>query len=231
MKGPSDNIIRAIPALSLISAILFLLIMVWDDDIFLWLTIEDGILEWLTFCFMALAAFIASFIVFKVLSRDRKLDWFFLLFALGCIVVSGEEISWGQRIFSIHTPSTLEKINDQNELTLHNINIDGVDVGYIVGKAERILLTAYFLFLPIICFWSEPVKKVLSRAGFFIPPLSMILTYLAAVLLPISIKIWGIIGTPTEVATSYNPEILEFFIGVICIHVAFLQLNMIAYES
>ena len=38
------------------------------------------------------------------------------------IFIAGEEISWGQRIFSFSTPEILTAINDQNEFNLHNVN-------------------------------------------------------------------------------------------------------------
>ena len=40
---------------------------------------------------------------------------------LGFLLLAGEEISWAQRIFDIETPSTLERINAQKELNLHNL--------------------------------------------------------------------------------------------------------------
>jgi len=37
------------------------------------------------------------------------------------IFFAGEEISWGQRMFSLATPESLKAINKQDEITLHNI--------------------------------------------------------------------------------------------------------------
>jgi len=48
----------------------------------------------------------------------------FLLIGISILffLASGEEISWGQRIFNFSTPEYLSSINDQNELNIHNIN-------------------------------------------------------------------------------------------------------------
>lgn len=42
-----------------------------------------------------------------------------LLFLFG----AGEEISWGQRIFDVHTPDALNAINVQGETNIHNIAV------------------------------------------------------------------------------------------------------------
>lgn len=41
-------------------------------------------------------------------------------FALGCIYIAGEEISWGQHILKWSTPDYWTHINDQGETNLHN---------------------------------------------------------------------------------------------------------------
>jgi len=44
------------------------------------------------------------------------------LVTLAAWFLTGEEISWGQRIFGWETPETLEELNRQGETTLHNIH-------------------------------------------------------------------------------------------------------------
>jgi hypothetical protein len=43
------------------------------------------------------------------------------VFALGCLFIAGEEISWGQRIVGYGTPEELERVNHQGAVTVHNI--------------------------------------------------------------------------------------------------------------
>src|SRR5215208_6063891 len=63
-----------------------------------WLAMEDGVIEWLTVAFFALAAIIGL----RRAIRERKV--FDGLVALFCIVVLGEEISWGQRLIGFTPP-------------------------------------------------------------------------------------------------------------------------------
>lgn len=86
-----------------------------------WRKGEDGPAEWLQFLGYAGASFFA----FRVAWRRRAgfpsfacLSW--LVLALFCFLLAGEEISWGERITGIGVES-LRAINAQEETTIHNI--------------------------------------------------------------------------------------------------------------
>jgi len=93
------------------------------------LFVEDGIFESLT----AIAFFSSSFFILKsiLLLRKKSTIWnkneykiiFIALVSIGIIFlfIALEEISWGQRIFGLETPSRLSQLNLQNELNIHNI--------------------------------------------------------------------------------------------------------------
>lgn len=46
---------------------------------------------------------------------------FFLIAGLGVLMISMEEISWGQRLFGIKTPDWFRSHNIQNEISIHNL--------------------------------------------------------------------------------------------------------------
>jgi hypothetical protein len=53
----------------------------------------------------------------------EKMIWlFYLIFAIGLIFIAGEETSWGQDFFHFHTPGFFERHNEQDDLTLHNLD-------------------------------------------------------------------------------------------------------------
>lgn len=82
---------------------------------------EDSLIEWLSAVSLILLS-ITSWLIFK--KTNKKNTWkriFLLLIAVGAFFVAGEEISWGQRIFDLTTPYHLQKVNVQNEITIHNI--------------------------------------------------------------------------------------------------------------
>ena len=51
----------------------------------------------------------------------RWLVVFYLLLISGFVVITGEEISWGQRLFGWETPELVAAVNEQNETNLHNL--------------------------------------------------------------------------------------------------------------
>lgn len=46
---------------------------------------------------------------------------FFLLFSFAMLLVGMEEIAWGQKLLGFETPEVLEQLNQQQEMTLHNL--------------------------------------------------------------------------------------------------------------
>ena len=84
-------------------------------------TREDGPIETATFlCFT-----VASLLTLVAASRLRSArPWQLAALGLGLVllVAAGEEISWGQRLFDLDTPTVLIDGNRQNELNLHNVD-------------------------------------------------------------------------------------------------------------
>ena len=79
---------------------------------------EDSLLEWLQ-----VASYVAAFFL-AGRSALRLHGWVaaaFGVFALGCLLAAGEELSWGQRLFGLDTPDGLEALNNQEELNVHDV--------------------------------------------------------------------------------------------------------------
>jgi hypothetical protein len=91
-------------------------------DAYKWLVQEDGVAENLQAIIFAASA-VVSMAAGRRLRRtgDSHLGFLFFLMGAGLVLVAGEEMSWGQRIFGIETPDALDAINRQGELNLHNI--------------------------------------------------------------------------------------------------------------
>jgi hypothetical protein len=83
---------------------------------------EDRLLEWLQFVGFAAASVLAFVCAWLLLKQERRaLALAYALFGLLCFFIAGEEIAWGQRLFGFGTPQSLEEINRQEEVTVHNI--------------------------------------------------------------------------------------------------------------
>jgi len=86
---------------------------------------EDNVIQWLQFALLFLAGIYCMKIVrnYGTFYNSISLRNAFILFFFLSMLLAFEEISWGQRIFSISTPEFIKQINVQNEITLHNINV------------------------------------------------------------------------------------------------------------
>ena len=95
-----------------------------DLGTFRFLTKEDGPIEWLqVVAFLAVIPFAGSTGLRLLRAGNRVAGLLFLGLAAACVVIAGEEIAWGQRILGLETPAAIEEINDQDELTVHNIGL------------------------------------------------------------------------------------------------------------
>ncbi|MDN5216758.1 hypothetical protein QQ020_32105 [Fulvivirgaceae bacterium BMA12] len=120
-----------------------------DLELFISYVKEDRYIENLT----ALVLFAASFhFLWKAIKAKNKLlkiscVLLFLLFLFG----GGEEISYGQRIFGFDTPSDYAEINGQGEVTVHNLNINGVDINRLVfSTILYVSAFIYFIGFPLL---------------------------------------------------------------------------------
>ena len=83
---------------------------------------EDHIGENLQVLFYFLSFAAALFIGIRfVKARNNLFGSLYLVLAFTFFVVAMEEISWGQRIFDVATPSYFEENNFQQELNIHNL--------------------------------------------------------------------------------------------------------------
>ena len=96
-------------------------------DVFTWLIREEHPIE------LAGATALVACAVFALVAWRRARSWAPLarlsLLALGLLFAfgAGEEISWGQRIFGVETPQEIREVNEQDEITLHNLEaFDGL---------------------------------------------------------------------------------------------------------
>lgn len=99
------------------------IIRLWPDDVFLRMVKEDSLIENGQFLVLILAGIFALFNSLKLINLNKKaIASLYLSGALVLFLVAGDEISWGQRILKITTPSGLFESNVQQETNLHNLS-------------------------------------------------------------------------------------------------------------
>jgi len=185
---------------------------------------EDGLSESLQFSF-----FVTAGTLFWACGR-RQDGWgrvSALAFSALCCFIAGEEISWGQRVFDVATPSYLAAINVQGETNLHNI--DGVlRVVRIVGLFG---IAGLFVGLPLSLPHSEYLQRQCRRFGVPIYPVSALsvpITSLAFLAVPR--LVWRPRAAYAEIIFNFD-EIGELFLASSLLILAMSTLLRVASSS
>lgn len=116
--------------------------------------------------------FIASVLFFYTfwrswrVSQKPKMFWikqlFFLFLGILFFFGAGEEISWGQRILNIETPTALNQVNTQNELNVHNITVFQESKYFTVNRMFDVFWFTFAVLVPLLSF---TIKKFRVFAG------------------------------------------------------------------
>lgn len=161
-----------------------------------WVVSEDDVGESITFAAFGLAAAAFLYLAIKVQSPRR---YWFTVFAAGCIVAAGEEVSWGQRFVGVPTPDFIREHNVQGEMNLHNLDDDALFGLYLAGTFAILLLGVA---VPILKERSSRVRAVVEAFDLPAPPLRL------APLFAAPFGIWAF----TEYAGK--DEVVELFVGL-----------------
>jgi hypothetical protein len=130
--------------------------------------------------------------------------------ALACLFIGGEEVSWGQHIFFWQEPTLVTAVNNEGELSLHNIN-KGFE------RAPRTLLEIGVfsggLVVPLLCAYAPWLRQ--SRLALFLPAAALLPTALFASLFKLAGRLgdydlmsFGVAARVSEAVEFY----LYFFI-------------------
>ena len=145
-----------------------------------WMTGESGILE------VVIGLAIAVQLLFSPFVRRRPLVLAATaVAALACLFIGGEEVSWGQHIFFWQEPSLVTAVNEEGELSLHNMN-KGFDRG--PRTLLEIGVFAGGLVVPLLCVYAPWLRQ--SRLALFLPAAALLPTALFASLF----KLAGLLG-------------------------------------
>jgi hypothetical protein len=103
-----------------------------------------------------------------------------------CLFGAGEEISWGQRVFSIETPQALMERNAQQELNLHNLtfqwNGQEVKINRLVfGRGLALALVLYLFVLAPLHRRVPGVRRFIDGWAIPMPAVHQIVAYVAVV--------------------------------------------------
>jgi hypothetical protein len=172
-----------------------------------WMTGESGILETAQFIFMVVGLAIAVQLLLSPFVRRRPLVLALTaVAALACLFIGGEEVSWGQHIFFWQEPSLVTAVNEQGELSLHNMN-----KGFERGPRTLLEIGVFAggLVVPLLCAYAPWLRQ--SRVALFLPAAALLPTALFASLF----KLAGLLGEhgAMSLGVAARPsEAVEFYL-------------------
>jgi hypothetical protein len=103
--------------------------------------------------------FFLSGLGFVLIYIKNSKNWWYLAVSLLLFALAGEEISWGQRIFSIASPAWEMKDNVQGELNLHNIN----GIHQHIRLAGVLFCIFYFVVIPFLSKYIATIRGFIAK--------------------------------------------------------------------
>jgi hypothetical protein len=164
------------------------------DGIEAWYAAEDGLIETLTVAVLLLGAMLMFwFARIRVRKGPRRIA---LLLGMLMLFGAGEELSWGQRIFDVESPTFFEENNAQGETNLHNLTVRGVKLNKLIfSTILGIGIGAYLTLLPA-AYRNRGARRAIDRLGLPVPRLrqaALILLCLGTVELIDSDRRWEVL--------------------------------------
>lgn len=130
-------------------------------------SVEDGPLEWLQFAAIVAASGAYLTLAYRLRRAGRRYaPLLSALVAVTALVVAGEEISWGQRLFGWSTPAALDAINFQGETNIHNIS-----AFEFAARLGQFGASAYGTLLPLLALLPHTSHRL--RDSYVVPPLAL----------------------------------------------------------
>ena len=160
--------------------------LILNDRLAARLTLENGLLQDVTvLCYGASAVFFFRLVLRALPPHEPGLRrWWFLILALGCLVVAGEEINWGQSLIPYKTPDFLVRTNIQQEVNLHNIELPGLPGRHWSNVVLWGISLMGGVVIPISLLASMQIRRLTWIAEIPVPPWVSQGYFLAAALIP-----------------------------------------------
>ena len=189
-----ERIIKILIYILLGLAVIGGLTFYFTDDFYRGLVAEDGPFEDLTA--LVLLTISVLFLIRLIKERKQNNKWWMLLnvlIVLGAFFGFGEEISWGQRIFSIQSGEFFTNNNMQAETNLHNLEIDGVNINKLIFSQGLVVVFGfYFLFSQVLYRKWDRFKDLVDIFGMQLPKIKQSVAILLCTGMILLIPDWRI---------------------------------------
>jgi len=143
------------------------------NDIYHSTVAEDGYSENVTAITLLIISILFLARIIKI-RKTRNTYWLVLnvFIVLGSFFGFGEEISWGQRIFSVESGEFFSQHNLQSETNLHNLQIGNIKVNKLIFSQGLVVVFGFYFILSLLFYKKfNFFKKIVDLFGIQIPKL------------------------------------------------------------
>lgn len=168
---------------------------------------EDHWIEQATFVSFVMAA--GCFLWAGLIHREHRTLGLFV-FGLVALLIGLDEISWGQRLLGLETPGSLEEVNLQREITLHNVWFPAYPI-------IALVVVVYAVGVPWLAERVAWLRRLISRIGAPLPPAELQPVFVvAAALIGISPMVGPVLKGDeiSELALGLALALLGFWVAV-----------------
>ncbi|WP_297088397.1 hypothetical protein [uncultured Draconibacterium sp.] len=190
-----SKLLRGVSYIIIMSVLIAASTFYYAEELYHKFVAEDGIFENVT-ALVLLGISVLFLVRFLKTWRTRNKYWILLnlLIIIGAFFGFGEEISWGQRIFSIESGEFFTQNNLQNETNLHNLEINGVKINKLIFSQGMVLVFGSYFVLSLLLYrnWNF-FRNLIDLFGVQIPKFkhSVIMLVCTGVVLIIpDLRIW-----------------------------------------
>ena len=190
-----EKILKSITILSMLVITLGSLIYYINPALYNATIQEDALIENITAFALLAFSMILLFRLIKVWN-SKNVKW--IIFNI--IIISilffgfGEEISWGQRIFSIESNEYFSENNLQGETNLHNLKLFGLKVNEVVFTYVLGLVFGFYIFLSSFFYKkTQYFRNIINKYGIPLPRIQHSIGFVIATLIITAIphsRVW-----------------------------------------
>ena len=166
-----EKLIKIVIKTLIICVIMTSLTYVFQESLYKEIIKEDGVIEYLT-AFLLLISSVFLFSKVIKIGYSRGYPWFIfnVLMVLGLFFGFGEELSWGQRIFSIESSDLFLNHNSQDEINIHNLTIRDISINKLIfSYGFSIIFGVYFLLLLNGYKNNKRINNIVDKIGIPLP--------------------------------------------------------------
>lgn len=154
----------------------------YTDEFYHSLVAEDGIFENITA--LVLLSVSVLFLIRYIKEHKTRSRWWKILnilIVVGAFFGFGEEISWGQRIFSIQSGEFFAVNNIQQETNLHNLEVGGVNINKLIFSRGLVIVFGFYFVLAQLLYrkWDK-FQALIDNFGVQLPKIKQSVVMLLA---------------------------------------------------